>query len=409
MWLNVGFQSLFSRKLSVVITIFALTVSTFVLLAVQQIQQQAKQSFSRSISGVDLVVGARTGQLNLLLSSVFRVGYLTNSVDWQSYSQLKQHKQVKWAVPLSIGDSHKGYRVIGTSVAYFQHFKYGAKQALTFDLGRAFKSDAYQSPEVVLGHQVAQKLGYKIGEQLILSHGLGRTSFTHHDHVQFVVTGILAPTGTPVDQSLHISLSGIELMHDNEGTHHEHQAHQPEQISAVLVGLKAKFATLFVQKYINEFEAEPLMAIVPGVALTELWQIMASVERLLLLISALVLFSSLLGMATMLIASMRERSREIAILRALGAKARNVFALIELEVLLLSTVSILMANGLTYFVSRVAQPFLASQYGVYIEANLFSPESMLLSLIVLVFSLILGALPAWLAYKRALQSSLMVR
>jgi putative ABC transport system permease protein len=225
MFIKIALKSLINRKTTAWLTILSVATSLFVLLAVKQISSQAKTSFGRTVSGVDLIVGARTGQLNLLLASVFRIGYVSNSVSWQSYQDIKQQKHVSWAVPISLGDSHKGYPVLGTTTQYFDVFKYGNKQSLKMEQGQAFMSDAFDSAQVVLGAAVAEKLGYKLGDKLVLSHGVGVTSFSHHDHVKFTVSGILAFTGTPIDQTLHISLSGIEVMHVAPHTE-EHEEHE---------------------------------------------------------------------------------------------------------------------------------------------------------------------------------------
>ncbi|MFT6528455.1 MAG: putative ABC transport system permease protein [Psychrosphaera sp.] len=418
MFIKIAINSLINRRVTAWLTILSVATSLFVLLAVKQITSQAKTSFGRTVSGVDLIVGARTGQLNLLLASVFRIGYVSNSVSWPSYQAIKHQKHVSWAIPISLGDSHKGYPVLGTTTQYFDVFKYGNKQSLKMAQGQAFVADAFDSAQVVLGAGIAEKLGYTLGQELILSHGVGVTSFSHHDHVKFTVSGILEFTGTPIDQTLHISLSGLEVMHDKEhaiesgDTHleHEHHAHEDvEKVSAVLVGVKAKFATLFMQKFVNEYKQEPLMAIIPGVALTELWQMMASMEKVLLLISVLVLLATLLGMSTMLLASMRERSREISILRALGASPWFVFCLIELEVLVLTLISLLLALVMVWGVSIVAAPILSAHYGIFIDVKFWGDDVYSIVASVLVVSLIMGLLPAINAYKNALQTGLLVK
>lgn len=474
MLFNVAFKSLLNRKGSALLTLFTLTLSLFVLLTIEDIRHQSKQSFSRAVSGVDLIVGAPTGQLNLTLASVFGIGYLTNSVEWQSYQTLEQHPQVDWLVPISLGDSHKGNRVIGTNSDYFELVKYGNKQNLRFAQGGAFIDDAYIAAQVVLGGRVANELGYKLGDEIVLSHGLGVTSFQHHDQVPFVVAGILELTGTPTDSALFVSLSGMVRMHDdsrqaikttpiksnkqNSDEHHAHKAqghaehdkhqhdehahkhqehaehdkhkhdehahkhndhaehndsheheghiHNTEQVSAVLVGVKAKYATLMVQKYVNDFTGEPLMAVLPGVALTELWRLLSKVETVLLVIAILVLISSLFGMCAMLLSSMQERVREIAVFRALGASKSFIFWLIQLEVLMLISLAGGLALVLGYLSHWLTQPILLQQFGLAIEANLLSETKMLMLLASLVAAFVVGLVPAVLAYKRALVISL---
>jgi putative ABC transport system permease protein len=474
MLLKVATQSLLNRKSSAILTVLTLTISLFVLLTVLDVKTQAKKSFNRAVSGVDLIVGAPTGQLNLLLASVFRTGQVTNAIEADSYQKLAKHPQVDWVVPISLGDSHKGFSVIGTTAAYFEKVKFGSKQSYAFALGNEFEAGMLGQRQVVVGSAVADKLNYQLGSKLVLSHGLGSVSFKHHDHVNFEVVGVLAATGTPADQSLFVNLQAMTLMHaapseinkiekaeqqiqnqheeheghdhdhedhshsehaheshehddhdhsahdhtehdheshghvehENHGHDHEGHVHSTEKASAVLLGLKAKFATLIVQKFVNDYEAEPLMAVLPGVALSELWRLMSSVEVVLMVIATLVFVSSLFGMSTMLLASMRERNKEIAVFRALGASALTIFMLIELEVILLTLVSFVLAWLFANLGIIALQPVLIDKYGVYVETMGLTQEHGLLLLVTILGALIVGLIPAISGYQKALSSEL---
>jgi putative ABC transport system permease protein len=411
MFIRLAVESLKSRKGSVWLTVIAITISVFVLLAVDHIRHQAKESFGRTVSGVDLIVGPRSGQLNLLLSSVFRLGSTNNSMSWASYQKLHNHPMVTWAAPIALGDSHKGMPVIATTHSYFEHFKYGNKQALEFSEGKVFK----RNNELVLGAEVAEKFGYNVGQNLVLSHGTGVTSFTHHDQMPFVIVGILNRTGTPVDQSLHISFAGMDLMHDSHSQESEHKhdhAHQTQvdyKVSAVFVGLKARYASLIMQKWANDNQEEALSAILPGVALTQLWRLLGSVETVLQSIAILVLFTTLIGLVTMLLASMREREREVAIMRVLGASPMFLFLLIELEVVLVTALSCLIALGSLGAGLELAAPYLASEFGLFIATNPLTANTGFVLGAVLLGSITVGFIPAFNAYRHSLQANLQNR
>ncbi len=152
MFMRLATKSLFNRKGSVLLTIMAMSVSIFVLLGVEHIRGQSKQSFNNTVSGVDLIVGARTGSLNLLLYSVFRIGSPTNNIAWDTYQSISNNAKVAWAIPISLGDSHQGYRVMGTTTDYFSHFSYGNQRQLSFSQGKPFE----EIFDVVLGAQVAK-------------------------------------------------------------------------------------------------------------------------------------------------------------------------------------------------------------------------------------------------------------
>jgi len=329
MFFRLAVKSLLNRKGSIMLTIMAMAVSIFVLLGVEHIRGQSKQSFNSTVSGADLIVGARTGSMNLLLYSVFRMGSPTNNIDWQTYQNISANPKVAWAIPISLGDSHKGFRVMGTTTDYFTYFSYGKKRQLSFSKGKPFE----QVFDVVLGAQVAKKLNYTLGANIILAHGLGKTSFSMHDQSPLKVVGILAPTGTPVDQTVHVSLQGIEAVHIDwqqianmsGGAVSQKQIQalelelEPKSITAFMLGLTSRMNTFRVQRDINNYSNEPLTAILPGVALAELWQMMGLLENTLRLISGLILVAALLGLSAMMLASIRERKYEIHLLRVIGA------------------------------------------------------------------------------------------
>ncbi len=409
MFLRLALKSLLNRKGSVFLTVIALTVSIFVLLSVEHIRHQAKTSFANSVSGVDLIVGSRTSSLNLLLYSVFRIGSPTNNISWESYETIADNPQVKWTIPISLGDSHKGYRVMGTTGSYFEFFSYGNQQKLVFKEGQAF-DDIF---DVVIGSDVAKQLNYSIGDNLILAHGTAATSFSLHDDRPFKVVGILKPTGTPVDQTLHVSLAGIEAIHIDwqhgikiPGSKISNEKIQklelkPKSITAFMLGLNSRMATFKVQRNINNYANEPLTAILPGVALAELWQMMNVLENTLRLIAVLVLIAALLGLSAMLLTSIRERNHEVQLLRVIGASPLFLFLLIELEALLIVLLSIFMAATILYLCLATIGDFLVSNFGLVIQSNILSESVYYLLLLIFIATLVLAAIPSLSIYKNA--------
>ncbi len=412
MFLTLASKSLVNRKGSVLLTILAMSVSIFVLLGVEHVRYQAKESFSNTVSGVDLIVGARTGSLNLLLYSVFRIGAPTNNISWNTFKNIQKKSDAAWVIPISLGDSHKGYRVLGTTKEYFTHFSYGKQHRLTMQQGVAFD----QVFDVVLGAEVAAKLGYQLGDKIVLAHGMAATSFSLHEDKPFQVVGILSPTGTPVDQTLHVSLQGIEAIHVDwkEGVHSansdkpmtldEMNNLTPKSITAFMLGLKSKMKVFQTQRMINEFQQEPLIAILPGITLSELWQMIGMLENTLRLISALVLLAALLGLSAMLLASIRERSHEIHLLRVIGAPPRFLFFLIEIEALLISLLSIGVGMSILYSSLLVFDGYLTTQFGLYIDINFLTKSNLLLIAIIVLSALIAAAIPSFKIYNRAKSS-----
>jgi putative ABC transport system permease protein len=416
--LRLALASLANRRATALLTVLAIALSSCLLLTVERVRTETRSSFASTISGTDLVVGARSGAVNLLLYSVFRIGNATNNIRWDSYQQIAAMPRVKWAIPLSLGDSHRGYRVLGTSAAYFEHYRYGAQQPLRLAEGRAF-DDPF---EVVLGAEVADALGYRLDEELVLAHGVSRISLTQHDDKPFRAVGILARTGTPVDRTLHISLAGMQALHVDwqhgmpargaariDAEQARQLDLQPQAITALLLGLDSRIATFAVQRAINDYRGEPLLAILPGVALQELWGLMGTAEQALLLISACVVLVGLVGMLTALLASLGERRREMAILRSVGARPWQVAGLLLAEALSLTLAGLLLGLALLYLALATGQGWVQTHYGLYLPLAWPSRHEWLLLGATLGAALLLGLLPAWRAYRQSLADGLTIR
>ena len=410
MLFSIAWKSLLNRKVSVALTLASLTLSVINVVGVEHIRSQARESFNRTVSGVDLIVGARTSQLNLLLYSVFRIGNATNGIASESYELIAGDPRVAWTIPLSLGDSHRGYRVLGTDANFFTHFRFGEQRSLVLRTGQAFVSEF----ETVLGSEVARQLGYQVGDSITLSHGLGEISFSNHDSTPFTVSGILEATGTPVDQTLHVTLAGLDAAHglspldDTHNHDDDSAAHHlsTEGITAFMLGLHSRMSVFEIQGAINEYSGEPLLAILPGVALAELWEVMGSVETILALISALVMLASLLGIATMLFASMRERQREIFLLRSVGMHSSSIFFLIEIEAMLITLLGIALGMGLVWIALSAGQDSLSQDYGLMIETIPFSPGIAVYLGVILGASSLLSLLPGIAAYHNSLGAKL---
>ena len=416
--LRLALRSLLNRRFSALLTVLAIALSVTLLLGVEKIRTEARASFAGTISGTDLIVGPRTGSVQLLLYSVFRIGNASSNMRWSSAEKIAAHPRVTWALPISLGDSHRGFKVMGTTDEYFTHYRHGRDRQLVFSKGEAF-ADLY---EAVLGADIARELNYQLGSELILAHGTGAVSFVEHGDKPFRVSGILAPTGTPVDRTIHVSLQGLEALHVDwrqgmpargAAQISAEQAREldltPKSITALLLGLDSRVATFAVQRDINRFPDEPLMAVLPGVALQELWSLLGVAEKALFIVSVFVVLTGLVGMLTAILASLNERRREMAILRSVGARPRHIFSLLLLEAFGLALMGALLGLGLMYLGLWVAQPWILSQYGLFIP---ITPPGLwewgLLGAILLA-AIIMGGVPAWRAYRQSLIDGLSIR
>lgn len=416
--LRLAIQSLANRRFSALLTVIAIALSVTLLLAVERVRTEARSSFTSTVSGTDLIVGARSGSVQLLLYSVFRIGNATNNIRWDSFQQISQQPQVKWAIPLSLGDSHRGFRVLGTSQAYFDHYQFGRDRSLSFSQGQPF-ADLY---DAVLGADVARELEYQLGTEMVLAHGAGAVSFVNHADKPFKVVGILAKTGTPVDRTIHVSLQGIEALHVDwqqgmpargDGQISAEQAREPDltphAITAFMLGLNRRIDTFALQRQINEFSGEPLLAILPGVALQELWSLLSVAEKALLLVSVFVVLTGLVGMLTAILSGLNERRREMAVLRSVGARPLHIFSLLLLEAVSLTLAGIALGLGLLYAGIAVTAPWLEQQYGLLMPLSWPTRSELTLLACIVAASVLMGCIPAWRAYRQALLDGLSIR
>ena len=416
--LNLFIRSLWNRRSTAVLTIFSISISVTLLIGVENIRKGVRTSFSSAVSGTDIIVGARGGSLQLLLYSIFRIGNATNNLSWESYNEFHNDKRVKWTIPISLGDSHRGFRVLGTNQEYFKHFRYGSKNKLEFSRGQSF-SKVF---DVVIGSEVAIKLNYRLNEKIIIAHGTGRKSFLKHDDRPFKVVGILKPTGTPVDQSLHVSLEGITAMHiDWESGAPPMEGEslssadilkldlKPEEITSFLIGLKSKIHAFSLQRQINSFKEEPLSAIMPGVALQELWNLLRTAEVGLRIITWFVLFAGLLGMMTSLLSGLNERRREMAILRSVGAGPGTISFLLIFEAIFLTLVGILFGLLFLYITLFVSQPLLEAYFGLFIPIQSPSVKDLIILGVIILNGMLMGLIPALRAYRQSLSDGMTIR
>lgn len=414
--ITLAWKSLLNRKFTALLTICAIALSVAMLLAVERVRTDARQSFTSTISGTDLIVGARSGAIQLLLYSVFHIGNATNNVSWDSYREIAGHTLVDWAVPISLGDSHRGFRVMGTNRAYFEHYRYARDRGLTFAAGEPF-DDVF---EAVVGADVAARLGYGIGDRIVVSHGAGNVSFVQHDDKPFTITGVVNRTGTPVDRAVVVSLEGIEAIHVGwqAGTPPADEIPAgevremdltPGEITAFLLGLESRIAVFQLQRAINDYKNEPLLAVIPGVALQQLWELMGVAERALLIISGFVVAIGLVGMLAMILSGLNERRREMAILRSVGARPAQVFALLLSEAVLLAACGVFLGVGLLFLLLLLGQPVIEDRFGLLLSIRMLSSREFMMLAGVLTGALVMGMLPAYRAYRFSLTDGLSMK
>ena len=383
LWWSLAWRSAWSRRHALAMVALSVSVSVLILLGVQQLRHDARQSFTQALSGVDLIVGPRGSASELMLYSVFQVGRPSRNMAHEAYVALRALPQVRWAVPVQLGDTYRGFPVLGTTPELFEVFQtQGAR--LQWAQGRPFadpQADAGAVVEAVLGAQVAARHGLSVGDRLVLTHGRSDGLAPDHADQPFTVVGVLQATGAPIDRNVIISLQGFEALHQGMGapgltwlggagaapTVAERAALVPRELTAVWVGLHARTEVFSARRGIERLPQDSLMAVLPGVALDELWQVVKLAENALLAIGVLVAVSGMLSVAAVLMVGLSARRKELAVLRALGATPLALLGLVWLEALgvcLMGMLGGLLLHGLGLW---ALQDLLRTELGIAVQ------------------------------------------
>jgi putative ABC transport system permease protein len=536
--LRLALASLKSRKLTTALTVASIALSVTLLVGIETVRAGVRDSFAGTIRGVDLIVGARGGTLQVLLSTVFGIGNASGSVQLRTMERWQQHPAVKWVVPYSLGDSHRGFRVVGTSTEFYERYRFRKDGRISFSAGRVAQADS----EVVVGWDVAERLKYTVGTPVVVTHGLRDIGTSNHDAHPFRVVGVLNRTFTPIDRSVYVTLEGIEAMHgegeygassgaangasdggasrqgapsnsasaksasvieankrraasipkappagvpmampgaepppgtpmvmpgaepppaaqqptttqqappppsgalvmpgaepppqvmaqvkaaaakareaakprvaapavDTAKAEGEHD-HGDDQITAFFVGTKNRFEALMLQREMNTDLVEPLTAIIPGVALGELWQNIGSAEVGLRVIAMFAVLISITGMLVALYSSLEARRREMAILRAIGAGPRTILALLVLESTLLAFLGCLIGVAFVYGGLALAQSPIEQRFGIHLALRALGETEYTYLAMVMISGMLIGFVPAWKAYRTSLVDGLSPR
>jgi putative ABC transport system permease protein len=395
--LRLASASLYSRRRTTGLMLCALTLSASLLFGIEKLRSELRSGAYAALQSIDLIVGARTAPEQLLLATVFQYGQLSTPLPWSTVEMLQRQPMVRYAIPLALGDSVAGLPAVGTTAAYFNHLGMTDTGALVFRAGRPFESEE----EVVLGYQASQRLGKGLGDALVLSHGVGPQSFTDHDTHPLHVVGILAPTGTPLDQRILLSLEALAEAH---GGHAE--GGSPAPVSALFLGLQPKAAALALAAQLNRQGNPALTAALPAFTLAGLLRWVGGAETALQVMAAFTLLVALAGMLAMMLASLETRRRELAVLRALGAGFPTLLGLLLLESFLLVGMATALGLGLVHGGLALAAPWLQDRTGLALQSLGPAPGEALLVLALLAVAGLAGLIPAALGARRALQEGL---
>lgn len=415
--LVLALQSLRFRALPVSLIILSLALGLSLILIVDRIQDGTRRGFEQTLAGVDLIIGPRTGDLQMLLYTVFHLGSPTNNVTRQSIDAFQTHPNVRWVVPIALGDSHRGYRVIATDPGFFDHIRGAGGAPLTFTQGQRFTA----LNDVVLGAVVARRLGYGLGDEIVLSHGSGPMGAAHDDYT-FRVSGILSPSGTPTDHAVLIRLEGFTLLHLGwqSGSRlfstdrilaakPSLQDLRPKEVTGAFVGVTSRLQLFKLQREINDYPEEALTGVLPGVALGQLWSLIGLADRAFNVLAWIILGVAIISMMTMTVTSLDSRHREMSILRSVGASPRYLAGLLMAEAALIGLSASIVAIILVGVATLVARPMLETELGISPDLVWISATDWITLGAVVSAGVLSTFIPAALLYRSTLQHGLTER
>jgi putative ABC transport system permease protein len=374
---------------------------------------------------------------------VFHVGSPTHVVSMSAVNYARSLPQVNWVVPFSLGDGYRGFAVVGTEPEFFSRYKVRDARPVSFSSGASFISDN----EVVIGADVAREAGLKIGDSIVLSHGHTEDGdgFERHEDHPFKICGVLAPSASPLDQSLFVSLAGMAEIHrdlvtpathdkpphgikqpdhhddahdhDDEHDHeHDHGSFEEKDgklltnaVSGFFLGTKERSQVLELQRHLNNWDGEALLAIMPGLTMAELWKNLSMFETALSVISLAVVFSGVLGLFVSLFILSGQRRREMMVLRAVGAGPTAIFALLAGEAIGVVFTGIIIGWGFMYGGFLFLGPWLERRFSLALEFSGVSGGDLMFASGLLLTGCVVGVVASIGSYRAAMRDGLGMR
>lgn len=389
-------KSLRQHALSTAVTSVSIALAGGLLMAVWSVKEQAQATFTQVDGGFDAVIGARSSKLQLVLNAVFHLEASPANIEWRDVEEIQKHPGVELAVPIAMGDNFRGYRIVGTSLDLFTRSEYVPGRRLTPEPpGRLFDPNLR---EAVVGSFAARKLGLTYGSKFHPYHGLNFSEEEEHEE-EYVVVGVLKPSNTPADKVLWIPLSGVQHMTG-------HAAEKATDVSAVLVKLRSVMAGPSMDQFYNKRGNRLTFAWPMGATMAELFNKISWFDRVLALVAVLVALVAAGSVLASIYNSMNERRRQIAILRALGARRGTIAWTVVLEAVAIALIGSLISYVLYAVILFTAGTVIRAQTGVVLDPLAWHPVLALAPLGLIALSALAGIIPAWKAYRTDVAANL---
>ena len=387
---NLIYRSLRQHLLATLVTAGSIALASGLLLTVWVVKTQSQAVFAATNSGFDAVLGARGSKLQLVLNAIFHLEASPGNLTAADFEMIRHQREVKTAIPLAVGDNYQGWRIVGTTEALFTDVEY--RPSHRYQVGRGERFFQIGKLEAVIGSYAAKKLGWRVGTTFHPSHGLIFNPQAEQHEEIYTVVGILAPTNTPVDRVIWIPLEGVQTM----------KGHNPlaaNELSAVLVQLRAPEAGMMLNLRLNSQGGRLTFAYPIGTIVAELFNKVAWFDQVLTLVAWLVAVVASGSVLVSIYNSMSARARDIAILRALGARRRTVFGAVVGEAAVIGLLG--SAAGFAVFVGLAGSvaALIQAQTGVVLEPLQWNPVFCWGPAVFVGLCILGGCVPAFKAYR----------
>lgn len=402
--LSLAWKNLLSKPLSTLMSLLLLTLGSGMISLLLVFGRQLEDKFTKGIDGIDMVVGAKGSPLQLILSSVYHIDYPNGNIAKAEAEKIMRHPLVAWSIPLAYGDNYKGYKILGTTPKY-----------IDFNKGKLAGGKLWSGPmQAVIGADMAQITGLKVGDNFFGAHGLDANSTDIHEDSKYEVVGVLAHSGTVLDQLILTDISSVWHIHEgHEGKEQPNLAPdlqtQPEtkaneELTAVLLHFRGPMGIVMLPRIINE--NTNMQAAVPAFEINRLISLMGigvdSIRLLglvLMLVAAISVFISLYN-------SLRERRYELALMRVMGASRLRLVLLIQLEGVLLALAGYVVGFGASRAGMWALSRYASENYHYRFDILDLTANDLYLFLLTLLLGSIAALLPALRAYRTDISQTL---
>jgi len=368
--------------LNVLLLAFGVATITLLLLTMHQLQER----MGRDARGIDLVAGAKGSPLQVILSAIYHLDIPTGNIALSQAKELAKHRMVKKTIPLALGDSYQGFRIVGTNHDYVEH--YGGKPAA---------GSLWAKPmETVIGADVAQRLKLAVGATFTGAHGIAEGGAEHGD-APYRVVGVLAPSGTVLDRLVLTSIESVWLVHDEHQRADAKATEEDKEITALLIQYATPMAVAVLPRYINN--NSEMQAASPAIETARLFSVIGVGVEVLRGFALVLILSAGLSLFIALYNALAERRYDLALMRTLGASPGKLMALMLCEGALLAGFGALFGIALGHALTELLGRALKAAQQISVTGFTWVPEELWLIAVALVVGIIASLLPAWRAYR----------